>query len=148
MWDHLNHPLGVVPNVSGIDSGDVDRACISFLTSFFSEYCKVRSADRLLFKTPDDIRFLEDMLHLFPDAYYIHITRDGRDVTLSTMSRHRNLRGYGEASAFNCLQRWTEFETRLRERLPQGYRYISLTYESLVQIPEQILRQIVDFLGL
>jgi hypothetical protein len=85
---------------------------------------------------------------MFPDAYYIHIVRDGRDVAFSTTARYDWLTGCGEASAFNCLRRWSDFETAIRGKLPKGYRYLSLTYESLVQNPAAHLAEISTFLGL
>lgn len=137
---------GVLPHVKGMEEADIDRAVRGFLERLFERYVSSMSAEKLLFKTPDDIIYLDQMIAIFPDAYYIHIVRDGRDVTLSTMGNFRRISVYGETTAFNCLRRWVDFERRIRARRANMSRYVSITYESLVQNTEKTMRTISDFL--
>lgn len=80
----------------------------------------------------------------FPDARFIHIIRDPRDVALS----YRGYR-YGSSNMLECAQNWTRgVEGSLREGAVLGSeRYYVLRYEDLILKPEDSLKNLCDFLG-
>ena len=80
---------------------------------------------------------------VWPDARYIHLLRDPRDVARSTIAM-----GWA-GNVWTGVERWLEAEaawSRLRDGLPRD-RWVELHYESLVQDPEGQLQAICDFLG-
>lgn len=81
---------------------------------------------------------------IWPDARYIHLVRDGRDVALSTIPM-------GWAGNLYCgMDRWIEAEetwARMAEQLPAD-RHITLRYESLIADPQSELTRICQFMGL
>jgi hypothetical protein len=88
-------------------------------------------------------RHFHRLLFLFPECRFLHLVRDGRDVSRSWV-------GTGWAGNVWCAAaRWREAEQcweRLRQRLDAG-RCHEVRYEELVARPEQTLRGICEFIG-
>src|SRR5262249_49193863 len=95
----------------------------------------------------------EFLTALLPQARYIHITRDGRDVALSQLAKKgsffRELRGYRSLSYANVFRRWVEWEGKARAVLYRdGLKVCHLRYEDLIADPEGQLRRMMGFLEL
>jgi hypothetical protein len=80
----------------------------------------------------------------FPDARFVHIVRDGRDVALS----HQGYR-YGAGNIAEVAAKW---EARVSRNLRMGAmlpksRYLVMRYEDLVLEPERTLRKLCTFIG-
>lgn len=80
---------------------------------------------------------------LWPDARYIHLVRDGRDVARSTI-------GMGWAgNFFHGVEPWIDAERRweaLQARLPEG-RYLTVRYEDLILDARKVLDTVCAFIG-
>ncbi len=81
----------------------------------------------------------------FPEARFLHIVRDGRDVALS----HETM-PYGAGNTLECAEHWTQ---RIHANLKMGSmlhadRYHVIRYEDLVTKTEETLREICRFAGL
>jgi hypothetical protein len=81
----------------------------------------------------------------FPDARFVHIVRDGRDVALS----HETM-PYGAANTLDCAQSW---DRRLTTNMQMGRmlpasRYKIIRYEDLVLDSAKTLDELCDFLDL
>ena len=147
--DHLcSGQTGLVRNISNVDEQDVMAAGRLFVAALFARFIETNKARYLVFKTPDDIQFLDWLLVLFPDAKYIHLVRDGRDVTLSTVSRYSAINWFGRATPENVMRRWCAWESKTRQRLKASdVDFLSLRYEDLVSESDRNVGQICDFLG-
>ncbi|GIV57792.1 MAG: sulfotransferase [Rhodothermaceae bacterium] len=107
-------------------------------------------------KTPDYGRHLPLLNTLFPQARFIHILRDGRNVALSTLSWASEDKGPGkwtlwrENPVATCALWWRwQMEAARRDGALLGPdRYLEVRYEALVQDPERVLRSVTAFLGL
>jgi len=80
----------------------------------------------------------------FPEARFVHLIRDGRDVALSLAESFDRA---PQTSAQAALY-WSERVRAGREQggaLPSG-RYLELRYEELVAEPEATVRRLCDFL--
>ncbi|NJO71634.1 MAG: sulfotransferase [Oscillatoriales cyanobacterium RM1_1_9] len=88
-------------------------------------------------------RHFNRLLKIWPDARFIHIIRDGRDVARSNI-------GMGWAgNVWTGVQRWFEVESlwqTLSHQLTRD-RWIEVTYEALISNPEQELTRLCDFIG-
>jgi len=88
-------------------------------------------------------RNFDRLVYIWPNARYIHLLRDPRDVANSTIPM-----GWA-GNVWMGAGRWLKAEatwSRLRERLPRD-RWIELQYESLVREPEGRLKEVCEFLG-
>lgn len=147
------HESGVVANVSGVLPDDVMAAGREFLAALFRSHLGRGNKNILIFKTPDDIQYLEFLAALYPKAKYIHIYRDGRDVALSQMAKKgsffKSLGDFGAFNFRNVLRRWYVWENKVRRVVGEaGLDCLSLRYETLVASPEAELRRLCDFLGI
>jgi hypothetical protein len=124
-----------------------------FLEQLLEPALRARGKSVPAFKTPSDIPHLEFITDLLPHARYVHITRDGRDVALSQLSKKGSffleLRGYRSLSYANVFRRWVEWEQKARAVLDRGdLKIFHLRYEDLIADTEFELRRLTDFLGL
>jgi hypothetical protein len=104
-----------------------------------------RGKPRYADKTPMHVLHLPRLARLFPEARFVHIIRDGRDVALSYQSVT-----WGPTTAEEAAIRWRGSVRRGRRngrRLGPG-RYREVRYEELVAEPERALRSLCEFLDL
>jgi hypothetical protein len=96
-------------------------------------------------KTPGYIVQLPALASMFPEARFVHLIRDGRDVALSYIERPWGPSTVGEAALY-----WRSRVGRGRAAgLALGpERYFEASYEGLVDDPEAEVRKICDFLDL
>ena len=114
------------------------------LRKIYHRYGSRHHAARVGDKTPLHNLAMHDIARLLPEARFIHIIRDGRDVALS----YRDLWfGPGrDVRAAAMLWMWRIRETRQQAQfLPH---YLEVRYEALVSDPEEVLRNIARFIDL
>ena len=95
-------------------------------------------------KSVTNVLFSDTLLDLFPRAKYIHIIRDGRDVSMSLQRAP-----FGPKTTFTAALRWrqlVELSFSIRDRVPDD-QYLALRYEDLLDQPKQQLQRVCDFLG-
>lgn len=153
LLDLADGSYGAARNVAGITRADILRAGAGFLEHLLEPALAARGKSVPAFKTPSDIPHLDFLTELLPDARYIHITRDGRDVALSQLAKKGSffleLRGYRSLSYANVLQRWADWEAKARGVLARdGLKVFHLRYEDLIADPEGQMRQAMAFAGL
>ncbi len=117
----------------------------------------------LVEKNPKHVLRMPFLDRIFPWARYLHIVRDGRDVTASLMFRNRGERwghleipGWRELLArhprenhVRCAHQWRDSVTIARQdgsRL--GDRYLEVSYERLVRDPGVEVPRALGFIGL
>lgn len=95
-------------------------------------------------KTPPYIHALPALAELFPEARFIHLVRDGRDVAKSFQATG----WYGRWLYDNCLE-WRDAIRRADgyRSTPLAQRLIDVRYEDLVVDTERTIRTVCDFLG-
>ena len=87
---------------------------------------------------------IDRLAALFPEAVFIHLVRDGRDVACSFLEL-----GWAdsiEEAALHWRRRVTAGR-RAGHKLPAG-RYVEMRYEDLVEQPEPALRRLCDAVDL
>src|SRR4051812_49471184 len=80
-----------------------------------------------------------------PEAHFIHIIRDGRDVALSLSEV-----SWGTDDITVAAEKWVSELRKARKRAKNLVRgtYMEVHYEDLVTDPEPVLRKVADFAGL
>ncbi len=102
---------------------------------------KPRYAD----KTPMHVLHLPRLARMFPEARFVHLVRDGRDVALSYTSV-----AWGPATVTDAALLWRRRVSagrRAGRRLGPD-RYREVRYEDLVAEPERVVRDLCGFLDL
>ncbi len=88
-------------------------------------------------------RRFERVLELWPEARFVHLLRDGRDVARSCIGMGwSGNTWHGAAGWVEAERRWDELCRRL-----DPARALEVRYEELVERPEQVLGRICEFLG-
>lgn len=82
------------------------------------------------------------LLHIWPDARFIHLVRDGRDVARSRIQRGWAGNGWVGVSTWVDVE---ELWDRTRDRL-RAEQVFELRYEDFIADPEAHLRRLCDFM--
>jgi hypothetical protein len=105
-------------------------------------------------KTAFNILVFERLAQLFPDAQFIHLVRDGRDVAASLLERKwRSPTGalFEQcASVTGAARYWSAIVTRglaAEKVLSSSSRILRVRYEDLAADPADTLQSVCRFLG-
>ncbi|MGH2808964.1 MAG: sulfotransferase [Actinomycetota bacterium] len=96
-------------------------------------------------KSPRTTGAIPMLADLFPEARFIHIIRDGRDVALS----HFDV-DFGPDNVMHAALDWRREVGRCHadgSRLDAG-RYVEVRYEDLIDRPEETVRGLCTFIGI
>lgn len=120
------------------------RKIEEFYSSFQMDYVQRRGKKRWAEKTPIYTEYTDFLLTLFPNAQFIHLIRDGRDVAYSMKDRH------GWYSAVRCMRKsWRSYiqeAQKLGKKLPKN-QFLEIRYESLVSKPEETTQALFKYLN-
>jgi Sulfotransferase family len=105
--------------------------------------CTQNNAERWGFKIMREIRNLTRYGEVWPDACFIHIIRDGRDVAASQLKEHGSW-GYG--SIEKAAEGWVSVIEGARKSA-EGLKYREIKYENLAECPEQTLSRLIAWSG-
>jgi hypothetical protein len=115
----------------------VDEAIRCFYRMYAARFGKDRWGDR----TCAYGRHMRAIEQVLPEACFIHIIRDGRDIALSLRES-----GLSSRTDMSALARQWRRDICVTRRQSLGVRqYLELRYESLVLDPETCLREVCDF---
>jgi hypothetical protein len=96
-------------------------------------------------KTPIYVRSIPLLARLWPEARFVHLIRDGRDVALSYLSLH-----WGPSTVWSAARKWRrDVSAGIRDGQPLGTsRYLEVRYEALIAEPRSTLEVVCAFAGL
>lgn len=113
------------------------------VSAVFSTYAATHGKRRWGDKTPRYVDHVGTLAELFPNARFIHLIRDGREVAASLADRR-----WGPRDAVLGAFIWRRSIRRARrDGRPLGERYMELRLEDLIAEPEPRLNEICAFLG-
>jgi hypothetical protein len=129
----------------------------------FEQIRRRSGAAVFLSKRTANNRRIRQLAEIFPAARYVHLVRDGREVTqsLSTVEwwdQHRvwwdgrtplEMERAGEARLAVCARNWVREEQELQMQLAaiEPSRLLALRFEELLRDPRGQLARVVQFLG-
>jgi sulfotransferase family protein len=129
----------------------------ALVTAIHDLYGKIRSKAIVGNKTPDSARRMQTLHALWPEARFVHLIRDGRDVALSLMAwprvtqkRPGTLPTWEEDPVSTAALWWELNVRRGRQdgKLLASGLYYELRYESLIANPGEECANLCAFLGL
>ncbi len=131
-WDKVRTDLNNCPPTLG-----------SFVSVIFRRYSLQQGKIRWGDKRPYYIKYLPQLLSLFPSAKIIHIVRDGRDSVASL----KKMPWWKKSSIYSMLN-WREAirnGNKAGKNIPKN-QFFELKYEDLVANTETWLRKICQFI--
>ena len=111
--------------------------------TFYEAYMAQQGKPRWGEKTPTYVQKMKLIQRALPEARFVHVIRDGRDVALSVLDRTVR-----DLSAADVARRWQKKITKAREDAPALRHYMELRYEDLILDTEPVLREVCDFIEL
>lgn len=113
------------------------------LRAFYEAYARHEAKPRWGDKTPGYARRMRKIQSVLPEAHFIHLIRDGRDVALSQIEAH-----HGAESVSEAAQSWIGGIAKARRNAHRIEHYMEARYEDLVTDAEPVLRQVCTFVDL
>jgi hypothetical protein len=111
--------------------------------AFYAAYAESVGKPRWGDKTPVYLKSMLAIQKALPEARFIHIIRDGRDVAVSVLGLL-----FGPDSVDEAARRWKRKVLRAREHASRLRHYREVRYEDLVAAPEPTLRSVCEYLEL
>jgi len=140
-----------------------DAATAACLRRRFEQIRRRAHAKVFLSKRTANNRRIRQLAEVFPAARYVHLVRDGREVTQSLATvewwdQHRvwwdgrtpvEMEQAGEPRLAVCARNWVREEQELQIQLAaiNPRQLLVLRFEELLRDPPHHLRQVVQFLG-
>jgi hypothetical protein len=113
------------------------------LRAFYEAYAAREAKPRWGEKTPNYVGKMQQIQRALPEARFIHVVRDGRDVALSVLDRTVR-----ELTAADVAKRWKRKIQKARDSSPKLRHYTEVRYEDLILDTEPSLRRICAFIEL
>jgi len=165
IWDPYNYYDAEADHQWGVDKiTEKDR---KRLHSVFEHYRQINGKERFINKHPRNSIRLDYIEAIFPDAYYIHVIRDGRAVVNSIIDniekrperqgfpygnfcKPPNWREYlNEDIVTQSAHQWDEIVKYILDRKDSlGNRYIEIKYEDLCVNTRDTYKALYDFVGM
>ena len=135
----LRRRLGAIGRPSG---GDAVRVA-------FELYAEGRGKSRWGDKTPAYLTNIAEIAGAVPEARFVHLIRDGRDVALSILRMPEVDRPMRNPDSVGLVAtRWSRRIERARRQAEAVPHYLEVRFEELVAAPETALRRVCEFIEL
>jgi hypothetical protein len=127
-----------------------------FLEGLFGLYSRIKGKGLVGNKTPAYVKRIPNLHSIWPEAKFVHLIRDGRDVCLSVLNWNHAYKTAGRYSIWTedpvtTAALWWERKVRLGRQggqlLGQGL-YYEMCYEDLVSHPDAACARLCEFLRL
>jgi hypothetical protein len=129
------------------------RSRAEFIDAFADACCAATGKRRWAEKTPSNILSLDYVFANFPNAKFLHVLRDGRDVACSLRTHPRHRVEDGKLVPIDtwkpmdaCAERWRDSLLATR-RYWSDPRFYTVRYEELVSSPRPVMEDLLRFLG-
>ncbi len=147
----------VLFRASGLDPGQIEAKVMAecqsagdFLRLLMQEIARAQRVNRWADCTPEHLLYMLEIKRQIPNALFIHILRDGRDVALSYMKQgwtHPLPWDTGERLGIAGLY-WEWLVRKGREQgIHLGADYQEVRFEDLIENPQQTLSRLGEFIA-
>ncbi|WP_291322735.1 sulfotransferase [Desulfonatronospira sp.] len=145
LQEHVSR-LAAYYDVNTMAALDMAEQCSSgeaFIDSFMSTYASLNGKKRWVEKTPANTLHIERIFTFWPQAYFIHVVRDPRDVYSSNALKSEE---WSNPETFSNL--WIKFISAHEEAKKTNWSLlmVEIRYEDLVLYPKETMRDILEFI--
>ena len=142
---------------------EIRSAIATMIRGIYGSYGEKKGKRILVDRTPNNIWSFSLLAEILPEAKFIHLIRDGRDVACSQRDVGERMRSSGLdittsrdatlRSVYHCAAVWAEtvrfgWDTCGPDsQLAAENRSFTTFYENIVMSPESQIRHICDFIG-
>lgn len=126
---------------------------VGFVERFAREFLDSESKQRWVEKTPNNVRAIGPILTWFPNARFIHIIRDGRDVVCSLRHHPKEHLIHGRVVPSGRVNPIEKTAARWRDDTADGLAYtthprvLEVRYEAMVSDPASAFAEVCGFIG-
>jgi len=125
---------------------EFDAHCRAFYDAIFMRYATEHGKVRWGEKTPLHTWHVDGIARLFPDAVFVVIVRHPGAAVASNVRRFAQNPKWG-SPRWQTNQYLRNNRELIRQAARRPRRFIFLRYEDLVQEPEAVMRELLDWLG-
>lgn len=120
------------------------RSLVAVYGAVYQALADTKGAQAWLCKSMQNTLFLPQIEEYFPDAQYIYLYRDGRDVAVSFRKAV-----VGEKHFYHIANEWagTQRLAIAHRRIVPAERFANVSYEELTAQPEATMQRLCTFLG-
>ena len=139
----------------------ISQSCRTFSDTIFKVAASQRGKDNWCEKTPRNLLYADLIQKIYPDAKFINLVRDGRDVVSSIVEkdfwpiaksiRFESTKAFGGEVRFEkAVDYWADLMmvTELVRKRVGSANWLDIRLEDLTVSTDSILNQTEDFLGL
>jgi hypothetical protein len=130
----------LVERMSGRRGESGSKAAIR---AFYELYAESQGKPRWGDKTPDYLLYIRRIGRVLPEARFIHLIRDGRDVAASRR-RWRGRAGGKDRPVEAWAAQWRRWIETARRQSRDVESYLEVRYEDLVTDTEPVLRRVCE----
>ncbi len=113
------------------------------MRAFYGLYAEQHGKSRWGDKSPSYVRRMRRVHAVLPEARFVHLIRDGRDVALSQLEVH-----HGADEVTEAAGEWVAGIEKARRASRRVGGYLELRYEDLVSDAEPLLRRVCELTDL
>jgi hypothetical protein len=113
------------------------------IRAFYLLYAEREGKTRYGDKTPGYVKEMPRIERVLPEARFVHIIRDGRDVALSHLRMN-----WGPETFAKSARLWRNRIRKARKHGPKVAHYTEIRFEHLIADTEGVLRDVCDFIDL
>ena len=153
LWAELHGRWPEVLADSHVQEADVDQAFAALVAGLLEPQRRASGKARIAEKTPNNVFVFGQLHRMFPDAAFVHVLRDGRDVVASLLTMDWTTTDGTPIDytrdARLAARYWAQavMAARTFARATAGNaRFAEVRYEALVTDPERTLRALLAFL--
>jgi hypothetical protein len=143
-FERTRHNFGFCLDIDRAMRSLEERTYAGVVRAIFGQFANSQGLVRWGDKTPEYNRHLPLLRRLFPDAQYVHVIRDGRNVAVSMRKT-----GFGAKTALEAATEWMQCVERIQRfgrELPPD-QFLEIRYEDLVAEPACTMERVAEFLG-
>ena len=140
--------FGLGLNPASIVDELIEQTCANTFAGAYAAilrlYARAVGKPRWGEKTPHNLFYVREILADFPDARFVHLVRDGRDVAVEQLRS-----AFGPRNVYAAALIWRrtqEVAARWRAELSPE-RWLDVRYEELAARPEEVVREVTRFLS-